>query len=756
MFQTAIASTIPATRSSPLVEALYSVRVNGELVSPGSVLLTDAIGRFYVRTDESSQWRFPAPPSNEIIFFKGVAYVSLASYSGLIVKVDVARQEVDITCPVDTFTTSRLQVQPSESAPVTDAQSAYFLNYAFHAAAGAATQSSVNGLFDLGLSERSGGSLSASAFASDLPNLAHIVRLDTTWEIDDPDKHQSIHIGDFFTQPRSLGIPVRFAGVSFGTDFSTDPQFITFPTPSIDGSAALPSTVDVFLNNYQASSNSVPAGPYDIGSIPAVNGMNQAQVIVRDITGSEHVVSLSYYSSSALLKPGLSDYDVQAGAERLNYGVSSASYGPSFFSGTWRQGITDHLTAESHLESMGAARDFGEDLTTLLNDSGTLSVGLQHSIAPGGGGNQTQVGYDYRGSVFNAFAQLQTADQNYWELGYAASTARPKRLLQSGVGFELGRNELSFTDIERSTWDGAIQRVSLVTLSRGLHDGSVSVSYAPPAFGRPGTVTANLLTTLGPSDTAIVSTGVQGGTVSKDLAFQSGLPANGIGTSFNFQEQTADVDSYFIQANRQTQSTDASLGLSDTDDRMSVAADLSGALVSIDGSASASRQVQGSYGIVSIPGYPGVGVLLNNQPVGTTDRHGDLVVNSLNPYTSSLITLDPDSLPISANIETAGIAVVPSRGGAVAIRFATQQAGGIRLTIVDQSGVPLPPGSVVKDAGSVTWPVADDGAAYLAGIDPGRQTLTALYGANRCQFTVAVPDDIADLPDLGTFVCRVR
>jgi outer membrane usher protein len=755
MFGTASASAPPPSPDLSLTESLYSVRINGELESQGSILLTDRSGRLYARSAELAQWRFPTRPSNEIIRFKGVSYVPLASYAGLTARIDTGAQEVEITVPVDDFATTRVQVRNTASVPLTEAQAGSYLNYAFHAAGGTAAPSSVNGLFDLGMSERSGGSLSASAFTNSLPNSAHFVRLDTAWQIDNPDKHQSIHIGDFVTQPRSLGVPIRFGGLSFGTDFSSDPQFITFPTPNLNGLASLPSTVDVFLNNSQASSNLVPPGPYDVGSLPVVNGLNQAQVVVRDIAGNEHVVTLGFYESSSLLKPGLSDYTFQAGAERLNYGTNSASYGPSFLTGTWRQGISEVLTAEGHAESMGASRNCGLNLTTILKDSGTLSTGFEQSFGPTDDGRLAQIGYEYRGSAFSAFTQFQAADEDFWQLGNGATAARPKQLLQGGLSFEVGNGQLSFTDVKRTTWDGTTQQIALIGFTRNIRHGSISISYAPSVLGRPSMLTAVLISTLAPSESVVASTTLQGGKTSQGLGIESGLPADGAGTAIDFQEQSGDVKSYFVQGTQQTQATDVSLDLSSLDNSSSVDADLSGAIVLIDGKAHATRQVTGPYGLVSVPGYPGVGVLLNNRKIGETDKHGDLVVNNLEPFNGNQISLDPRSLPISANIASVDLTIVPSRAGVVAVRFATQKAGGVRITVVDSGGRPLPPGTVIEDAGSIVWPVAEDGDAYLAGINPGSQSLTAIQGASRCQFTVEVPDDILGLPNLGKFTCEV-
>ncbi len=133
------------------------------------------------------------------------------------------------------------------------------------------------------------------------------------------------------------------------------PGYITYPTPSISGSAALPSTVDLLVNNRRQETSALQPGPFDLTNVPVVTGAGQMQLIVRDLLGRETVINQNYYLAPALLSPGLSDFSYEAGSLREQYGTRSNGYGAAFGAGTYRLGLTDALTAEVRGERSAAA-----------------------------------------------------------------------------------------------------------------------------------------------------------------------------------------------------------------------------------------------------------------------------------------------------------------------------------------------------------------------------------------------------------------
>src|ERR1700730_19301480 len=92
---------------------------------------------------------------------------------------------------------------------------------------------------------------------------------------DFPASHSSLRIGDGLVQPNPDGAQLRMAGVSWGTDFSTTPQFITFPLPAIHGEAVVPSAVDLLVNGNPVQHMSVPAGPFTLERIHVPQGSRE-------------------------------------------------------------------------------------------------------------------------------------------------------------------------------------------------------------------------------------------------------------------------------------------------------------------------------------------------------------------------------------------------------------------------------------------------------------------------------------------------
>jgi len=48
------------------------------------------------------------------------------------------------------------------------------------------------------------------------------------------------------------------------TEFNIRSDLVTMPLPSVSGSAAMPSSMDVYINNLHRDSSELPAGPYRI------------------------------------------------------------------------------------------------------------------------------------------------------------------------------------------------------------------------------------------------------------------------------------------------------------------------------------------------------------------------------------------------------------------------------------------------------------------------------------------------------------
>ena len=76
-------------------------------------------------------------------------------------------------------------------------------------------------------------------------------------------------------------------------------------------------------------------------------------MVVRDLLGRETVIVQPFFTNGQLLATGLSDWRVEAGAMRRDFGTRNSNYGPGFANGNLRYGISDGFT----LEGTAAATD---------------------------------------------------------------------------------------------------------------------------------------------------------------------------------------------------------------------------------------------------------------------------------------------------------------------------------------------------------------------------------------------------------------
>ena len=86
-------------------------------------------------------------------------------------------------------------------------------------------------------------------FAGILDQQVRAIRLDSTWARDQPKQLHKTAIWRCDQRRKYLGGAVRLGGLQWATNFSIQPDFIPFPLPEMSGEVAMPSTVDLYVNN---------------------------------------------------------------------------------------------------------------------------------------------------------------------------------------------------------------------------------------------------------------------------------------------------------------------------------------------------------------------------------------------------------------------------------------------------------------------------------------------------------------------------
>ena len=87
------------------------------------------------------------------------------------------------------------------------------------------------------------------------------MRYDTLWKYSDSEQMISYQAGDVVSNALTWSSSVRMGGLRISRNFSVRPDLVTYPLLNLSGSAAVPSSVDLFINGYKTSSSQVNGGP---------------------------------------------------------------------------------------------------------------------------------------------------------------------------------------------------------------------------------------------------------------------------------------------------------------------------------------------------------------------------------------------------------------------------------------------------------------------------------------------------------------
>ena len=388
------------------------------------------------------------------------------------------------------------------------------------------------------------GSLLASVLYQDSSASARAaahswVRLDTTWNRDNPDARRTLRVGDAVTPYGSWARSVRFGGVQLGTNFATRPEEVTFPQPSIEGTAAVPSALDIFVNGTLRSRTDVPSGAFHIDDVPIVTGAGQIQVVTRDLLGREQMVTQDFYVSDRLLKRDLNEYSVSAGALRENFGIASNDYGDFLVAGMLRRGLSDLLTIEGRIAGTAAVQTAGASIARAMGTYGVTSAALAISDDDATG-VLWQLGHEYQGRTYRASLRVQRT-RDFAQPGLEVFSAWPKLQIVASGGRNFGRKGsfgLSYIDERFAQSADDRQLVSLSysrSLTRHLMLGASGRYIDADDGGFAATIT--VLRTLGPRSSASTSLYARRGGSTLRVDHRYELPA---GPGFGYRTSLAE------------------------------------------------------------------------------------------------------------------------------------------------------------------------------------------------------------------------
>ncbi|TBV75244.1 fimbria/pilus outer membrane usher protein [Pseudoxanthomonas winnipegensis] len=588
-------------------------------------------------------------------------------------------------------------------------------------------------------------------------------RLDTHWQLDLPDRALTLQLGDFYSDALDWTRSIRMAGVQLGRNYGLQPYRVPPPPPpAFLGDAAVPSQVELYVDGLRQYSGQVAAGPFQLSTLPGINGTGNAQVVVTDAFGQVRTLDFSFYGTQELLAKGLSEGGVGVGVLREDYGLRSFRYGNTVVgTGTFRYGVSDGFTVEGHAEHGGNISNAGAGGLWLLGGAGVLSASYARSRRGDEAGGQTAIEHTWNNGTFNLAIGTQRTHGRYRDIGSLQGSIPVSASDHAIFGVSLPRfGSLSASYVRlRNEDEPSLRYAGLfwsqtfgedwsanLSVNQNLDDASdrslyLSASLALDGLRRASVSTqrnGNLNTQVVEASRAVPGDGGPNG-LGWRVQARSGTDGTGGLAELGWQN---DVGRYGLGAASQGGTT---YGY----------ASASGSLAWLGGGVLAARSVDNAFGVVST-GRPHIPVRLENRLIGQTNADGLLLVTPLQPWQRNRVSIDILDLPADLRVDEVERVVTPRAGAGLKVPFAITQVRTATLVLRDPAGQPLAVGSTVTPVGAKE-PVAvvgHDGETYLDNLQL-RNRLRIGAESGTCVVDFDYPARIASarIPRIGPLTC---
>ena len=672
---------------------------------------------------------------------------------------DVAQQRVQIDVPTAQLNLPRqLLNTPERTQTRPTSGTGLLLNYDVYASEGGG-QGNVSGLAELRAFSENLGVLSTTSLTRryqtpDSGWQGDTVRLDTQWRLSFPDRSLAVTVGDTFTGNLSWTRATRIGGIAVGTDFAQQPYRVTTPLPQFFGQATAPSSVELYVDGIRQYNGQVPAGPFQLTAVPGVDQAGQAQVVLTDALGRSSTVTFPFYAARQLLRAGLNDWSVELGTVREAYGIDSFAYGDApVGSATWRRGVTDQLTLETHAEA-GDSRGTG-GVGAVWNPVGS-SVFNGSVSASRGGGSQYGLGYAWSGRYVNASVDTLRSNARYRDVAAGYGSPPPRMSDRALIGFNVRESSFGANFVRlRYSGQDASRYAGLFGLRNLGHGISLNASYnqnLDDAQDRSFFIGI----TMALDEHTTWSASAQR---DRDRTFgvlDASRPIDGDGGfGWHVQGRSGEDGGGLGEVGWLGSKGQITVGASNLGPSTYSYADINGAVVLMGGHVFAARRIDDAFALVTTEGAPDIPVLLENRRTGVTDSHGMLLVSRLNAWQDNRLAIDPIDLPADERVQRVEAIVAPADRSGVLVRFPVKRVRAASAVLVDEANVPLPLGSRVDAGDGQPAIVGYDGIVYLDNLKGSTELRVTLPDGRVCRAMLAYPAHARNLPELGPLACRI-
>jgi outer membrane usher protein len=579
-----------------------------------------------------------------------------------------------------------------------------------------------------------------------------VLRLESSFTYSHPEQLVTYRVGDSISGALAWTRSIRFGGLQAQRNFGMRSDLITAPLPSFSGSAAVPSTLDVYLNNSKTYTQEVPPGPFQVNNLPLISG-GEARLVLRDAAGREVETTLPFYTSPQLLREDLTYFSVETGFPRIHYGTESNDYvGKTFAAMSVRHGLYDWLTLEGHAEEGGGLYNGGAGALVRTGNFGILSAAASGSWFREKGGLQTYLSFETKIWGMSLSASSTRTFMSYNDVASVTapvigalaaynipdlSTVRPPKAIDRvSAGFRLPDYSslgLSFVHLEPAA--GATSNLVSAAWSRAAFAQSqvFVTAFADVSDRRNYGAFAGVSIPIGALSS--VSTGATSSRSGTSLTTDASRPLGVESGSYGWRLRDSEGAVAARSAAGSYRSSAATIQAGVEQSQRNVVrgdAQVDGAVAAMGSGVFFTNRVDDAFAVVDA-GTPGVTVLYENRPIGETNSSGKLLVPNLRAYGSNKISIDPKGLGVNDEIETTEDVVAPADRSGVLVKFKTRtNVQAAVVVLVGANGKPLRVGSKGKlDGADGDFVVGYDGRAFVKDLK-GANAVTVSLESGEC------------------------
>ncbi|MDM1247296.1 fimbrial biogenesis outer membrane usher protein [Acinetobacter sp. R933-2] len=564
-------------------------------------------------------------------------------------------------------------------------------------------------------------------YLQDEQNFQSHTRLNTSLTFEFPKKFTTLQLGDNVSTPTGITQSYYFGGFRWGTNYTSRPDFVYWNTPSFQGSALVPSTVDLIINGNKAYNTKINPGEFNLNNHINFRGLGQAEMIVEDIMGNKTVQNIPIFVNERLLKKGLNDYSLSAGKLRYNFSEDSDDYREWFGSAYFRRGVTEKTTLGSVLDVSKDLKSVGLLWSQYLYKLGLFELNSAYSDSKKGEGYTVSTEFKRDTEKYSVGIKSQYYSDDFNMLGmednlngqgyYFPERENLVYISKSNIPV-LGNLSLSYVEQKyRPIAERDDKKIFSIRSSRNLFENlnmSLGVSYETGSekdhrvdlslsyrfndkhsayYNQTDNDSSNLTIIRNTSNAVGVDYAVGAGRVHGE---------NTGNISTRIKTKAADLDLQYLQ----------------TGDSQRYSANLMGAVAWLGNSFGLSKLVNNGFSLVKITESPNIDVYRNDLFIGKTNKNGEIFIHDLIPYTNQHLSFNENQLEIENKVETARKTIMPLNKRGYIVDFPVVHTREVSFKLVNEKGELLPQGSqiIVDQNQDDIYPISSDYIVTLYGL----------------------------------------